>query len=1274
MRRHPPKGLLVITKCLAFFPLLLGEVISADAFDRTITLESEFLTGGGGDLSILVDRGRLDLAAADTPYGHQITLDRGQLTGEGTLSTPVDYINGAVLGSGSELNDMTIEGLVSGSGSLAIIDKTELLDGLSVGGNLYVNQRGLSEVSGPFNVAGQTFITRAGLTLNGELGNLGGTFRVTPMFITAGAFLEFDSSATVDNIYIDPRGAERATTDTRNQLSIADGASLTIEDRLEFFGGVIRGAVLGQNTLTKRVDTVGYLDDFANTGFEQVRVEGGSLVLRGDAGEATPELLLSPGTQATIETTTPFRGTVRLSGRLGVFETGGLRVGNQSAFAGDLYLGTRGQITSDLLTGGRLTPEARIHGGDLHLPGRWPLRIEGGEHTYTGATLFAGGEVTLSGEGRLGSTSEIVGSGRPATTGGRSKLVLDNRSRFLADRIPDTTPITLGGMEFQLTGHASEEVVERLGLVQLGRGVSDVAIANEPGGQTQLVVESLERAGSGSVVFRGIDPDAQVLLEDAPVLNDQMIGPWALVVDVEFTGDADFATYGPNGVVAYSDLHAYRTTLLGVSATDNVSLASLNEPPVLTGDTQINALRTRRTKIDLAGNTLTIESGGLLARGLDRSTLSNGVLTVGDGTHDAELITHGNHQVEASITDNGSSSVGLTHGVSAGNNQADLILAGSNTYSGPTIVNSSGGVASITLTNPKGLPEGGDIVLNGGQLLLDLPVGSPAMPRLGQLTVRDAGRVSGEPSGLSLTSLHFESGFIEVPIVGDTPITKTTAGIAQFSEFGNTLDQHTGPILVEEGLLELGRVGPAPLNEDHAITVRQDAKLKSLIESGLSGRLIRLQGGTLEGEFQGNIEVTSDGSRVNGSFLEGASLSGDGDLLFVGFRNAEFRADLTGYTGDLTFQGRRMSARRANPNYTGTVRVESANFSLLGQGSFGDATIEVTPAGTMSVFEPIDAEIHLAGGVLQLFELGDITPPQLSGGLTVSDDSHIYVKSNDGRRRSPRVSSRVVLNDGSNLVVTQHPNDSFFPQTLLFRQDLRFTSTVEIAGAAMIESFDSTVQFNGTFLSKSEGSTLNLVGRDNTFRLPRSVRLEQGGTLQVTENDQPVDFFVSGFDESFSGSGTLMNDVRLSGRASVSPGVSSVGELIVDGDLTIANGAEYAWEISNPSGNAGDAWDVLRVTGELAIEAPWELQLATLHGAALPANGRWLIAEADRLTGFDPGLVSIIPDESFLQPGDFFEVVQSDNAIYLVSIPEPATMTPLVCALAAVGIGSKRRR
>ena len=545
----------------------LGNTEGDTLVQRKGTLE---LRQGGGAERIVVDQGRLILGESVNPYGHTVQLRSGNLDGgddiQAVLSTRVEYTEGVMLGSEAMATNLAITGGIEGVGSLAIQNRVEVQEGITARGNLYIRNRAGAVLSGSLDVAGEVFVSRGRLRVSGDLEAPEATLRVVPNSEVGSSILEVASSNTLKKVILDPRGTNRESSFTRTTVSAVDDAVLTITDELRFLGGTLHGAIQGQAVLTKQDRTEGVLSEIAGSGFERVNVEGGNLIIQGDAGASAPDIHLSSHdtSRVFIKDAGVYSGDIYLNNAQGSSDAGssstsgktGLTLAGDTTLTGNIYLGDRGASLggqSQIATQ-KIGREAVIHGGDLTVLGRAHLQIHGGNHTYSGVTRVMAESLVLIDEGRLNSTSAVIGSGRIATSGGRGGLLLDNSGTMAHnDRIPDSTPVHLNGLLFTLLGREGEAVTETLGTVHATRGIGGLVVENPNtlSGTTELRIQTLNRQSGGVIQFKTNNTGAKIFLDEAPTLDNGLIGGWALF------GANEFATYGPNGVVPYSELHTY---------------------------------------------------------------------------------------------------------------------------------------------------------------------------------------------------------------------------------------------------------------------------------------------------------------------------------------------------------------------------------------------------------------------------------------------------------------------------------------------------------------------------------------------------------------------------------------------------------------------------------------------------------------------------------------------------------------------------------------------
>ena len=1250
----------------------LGDASSGTLVDRG-TLE---LHAGGGSEQIEIRRGRLALIEALDPYGHKIFLDQGQLFGgdndglAATLNTTVNYSGGAALGTSSGGDNLVLAEGISGTGSVFSLNQVEIAGELSARGHFIATNRGPARLSGKLSQAGDVFVSDTQLILSGDLESPRGTFFLNPDFTVASVVAEY--SNTLESVVIDPRSAQRVGFHEEFRLAVEDGAALEITKELHFFGGTLNGAITGQSVLTKKDRTPGVLEDIRGSEFTRVDVEAGQLSVRGDAGGSPPEIHL--GTHDTsrlvVDDAGTYRGDIFLNNARSNTQQAALVVSGNTILAGNIYLGDRGSSLSTILSSGEVAEiTGVVHGGDFAVLGRQEIRLRSGNHTFSGKTHVNAESFTLVDGGVLNSTSAIVGAGRIGLGGGRAGLILDNGGESShGDRIPDLTPVHLEGMKLTLIGRTGEQLTETLGSVHATRGMSEIVVTGPSG--TGFQIQSFNRQPGAGVRFDLGQAGGKVKFTNVPTLDDGIIGGWAVVRGYGFTDDQDFATYGPNGVVAFSDLHTYATNLVAATPSDNVDL--LGQQVTLASDQNINALRIRDSDVDLNGNKLTLESGGLILRRFG-DVIGGGELTAGT-TANGELIVSGIGTIEADIVDNAQGPVGLTYASDSG----ALLLSGNNTYSGPTVF-SAGTGSTVELLREAALPSGTDLKISGTDLRIAFDSANPLV--LGRLEVIDNGLIrptTSNPPDLQATSIHIESGELSgFDIVGDVPITKTTHGSAFL---GGTLANHTGSIEIEQGRLVVDALGPAALDDEHAITVRRGGSLRTNSDFMIADRKLRLDGGILDIELRGGIsapiEILAGGGVIRderGTTVITSTITGQGPLVVEGGLGnglISFEADLNTFEGPLRFTGGTTIMRGSNPNYSQPIEVAASRFTVSGTNVLGTSEVTILPEGRLNVTNSVTGNLVLAGGVL-----GMAPDNFLSGDLSITNDSYIFISPLfDGRRLSPVIDSTLHLSDQTNLSIS--PDIAFQPDAVAanvfssqVQEQITLIGDIVVNGEASITSFDAAVLMLGTIRPGTEQASLNLIGND-TFDFPGSIHLEEAKSLAVTIDSEVIPLAFTDSRSSLTGRGTFIGDIAVRGGASISPGDSS-GVLTIVGDTTIGAGANYEWEIASIIGTPGEAWDLLQVEGNLHFTAtsltPWKLEISDLPGFSPGLVQPWLIASADSITGFDStavqfditGITDVWPS---LTTDDFVLYTKSGN-LFLQAIPEPTSSL-----LASVGI------
>lgn len=312
-------------------------------------------------------------------------------------------------------------------------------------------------------------------------------------------------------------------------------------------------------------------------------------------------------------------------------------------------------------------------------------------------------------------------------------------------------------------------------------------------------------------------------------------------------------------------------------------------------------------------------------------------------------------------------------------------------------------------------------------------------------------------------------------------------------------------------------------------------------------------------------------------------------------------------------------------------------------------------------------------------------PDEFAGGVRLSDglaDLQIFqcfVEEDGGR---PVVADRIDELEEPRRTV---------PAQLSDRSTSTAVSTLTVTGTS---AFDGVIaNGNGTVaLTKSTGGTLTL-SRTNTYTGDTKVT---GGTLSLTATG----ILNAGSAVSVTGTGTLAGVGTANGTVSVSAGGTlapgnSPGALGVGG-LTLADGGEYNWQVSDAAGAAGTGYDTINATGALNLAGlttgGFDINLWSLSSTAPDTNGNatgfnngaaatWtLVATNSTISNFSPSLFDVVVGadngtggfSNSLGGGSFSTALSPDGTDLLLTftpVPEPTSI-----ALLAFGALFLRRR
>ncbi len=904
-------------------------------------------------------------------------------------------------------------------------------------------------------------------------------------------------------------------------------------------------------------------------------------------------------------------GTLTLAGTVDVGDVG-------STFADSL-------IVTGTLTGRNLSQ--RFGGLNVHSP----------QDQLEGTLRVANrGSVRLDNDGSLLALDEIV-----LESGGQ--LVVERFIGGPQNRVSDSTLIRSRGGRIRNAGS------EKLGRLVLEQGQTELL------SQAALVIEELERQPGTILSFSLFAGPGGVSFENAPALDNGMIGAWAV------TGDG-FATLDGNG--AFQTLGPTSSNLNTAGPNDHVRFrgdVSLNS------DTVVDSLHQEFTgspiTLDLNGNRLRVRSGGIF----QSAPIENGTLTAGDLGEDAELVLYNANSISADIVDNsGGGSVGLVLASS-------VRLSGNNSYTGGTWIHGEGRAESndfeLTIEDIAAIPANDRVHIDGGRYRLSLPGG---VVKLSELHLRGGGSVNGFLAPIDAEAYYLQHGLVNAPFTGDGPILKDTPQHVSFENVESP--DYTGQVTVRDGSLSLRR-DTLPQATFHL----EGGSLE--FSGGNIPNEIRLQGGALDGgNLTGDVFVDADSTLIgegNSTVIRG-KLTGNADLTIDG-RVDDFFDGFVGIFGDAS-------------EFHGDFEVRSGPLRIGSPAQLGDGLINVHEGGRLILASDretsppteLDNTVHLYGGTLisapPRRDFRGIASPSIATG-----DVHVHADAFIGSTWPGNVAGefvpgltfagRLILDDDVSVYGLSDSRADFFSGEF---------PLVEISGELLVgenttwNMATASLLISGSISPTAANSSIDFQGVPSSLVLrDTNILTDQEKSLQITLNGRATQLSLTGDDALLSGNGSLFADIDLGQGAAVSPG-NSAGEVTVVGDMTMGEGAEYHWEIASATGTPGDAWDLLLVEGDLSFEAtpenPWVLRISDLPGFTPGSALPWLIASADSIMGFDPAAVEFdLIDLEDAWPGiapEQFTVFAENGDLFLLAVPEPSTL--LFAAIAALAITAGR--
>ena len=382
----------------------------------------------------------------------------------------------------------------------------------------------------------------------------------------------------------------------------------------------------------------------------------------------------------------------------------------------------------------------------LYVRGGGGLTMEG-ENLVAGAVDVGTGQLLgLRGGGTALNVSAV-------TLHPRAALELDNTNLNISDRL--AAPVTSCGGRLELYGSFAAALTQTIPAFDARPGASVIACTSM-GQPVLLEIGSLGRSAGATVDFRMADALSQIMLPGQPPPANGLLGAWAVAGDDWATLDLP---YGPN-VRPLADGEYYTGDINLATPDQNVKYIL---PAALAQSMGVNSLKLAApAPLDLGGNLLSLESGGLLvgAETEGFGMMVGGILTTGAfGGGADELIVHLRASAFLGVTImDGPRPLSLTVSGDAFPWYPNwLLLMSGNLYTGATTVNAA--TLAIYDESSLGLGAAPLTLVDGtlqamGSFAMERPIG---MDGLATLAVGDgdtltaSGPVFGEGDLLQIT-------------------------------------------------------------------------------------------------------------------------------------------------------------------------------------------------------------------------------------------------------------------------------------------------------------------------------------------------------------------------------------------------------------------------------------------------------------------------------------------------------------------------------------------
>lgn len=520
-----------------------------------------------------------------------------------------------------------------------------------------------------------------------------------------------------------------------------------------------------------------------------------------------------------------------------------------------------------------------------------------GLNTYTGGTTILRGTLALDFANGASATNLLAATGAVTlggsiTTQGQVGLTTVLPTLSMTGKASTTNSQAING----LTLNAASSVVSVTANATANPIVLNLgAITRNAGGLVNFVNPTgTLSATNGITTSAAVDPTTGIL------------GGWATV------GGNDYATKSGDNIVAYSGYTALTT---GSTITSNTA-SNLRVTTAAISASTANGVTTDIGTLSLGTgasgtNTITVGTAGTGSTGILRLGAQGGIL-IGSGTVASTRLAIGNVngngkltaggaddtageiaimnfgsgssnfvQIRSTIVDNGTGAVRLVLGQYSGGN-VGVILAGANTYSGGTWLNSG----RLRVDNASGLGTG----------IVNIATGAQAYFNFSGATITNAFNIAGGGAALGIdtpvairlgTNNTFSgtitlqadaaigggSGTISGVIQGDYQLTVGRAvldgGASTTSVTLTNTNTYTGATVVTEGTLQLGNGGTTgSIDNSSGISVASGASLKTNRSNAVTLGQIITGAGSVQQSGAGKLVLTNANTYQGGTTID----------------------------------------------------------------------------------------------------------------------------------------------------------------------------------------------------------------------------------------------------------------------------------------------------------------------------------------------------------------------------------------------------------------------